>query len=78
MGRLSQGIEGEPGSDLDFRGEDEDIAIRIFDLELTPGQHRNLERELEMPVIDRTALILIIFGQRARTKAASAERTQCS
>ncbi|HLI69683.1 MAG TPA: GTPase HflX [Ktedonobacteraceae bacterium] len=40
----------------------------IFDLELTPGQHRNLERELERQVLDRTALILIIFGQRARTK----------
>ena len=40
----------------------------IFDLELTPGQHRNLERELETQVLDRTALILIIFGQRARTK----------
>src|SRR5258708_663334 len=40
----------------------------IFDLELTPGQHRNLERELDMQVLDRTALILIIFGQRARTR----------
>lgn len=40
----------------------------IFDLELTPGQHRTLERELETQVLDRTALILIIFGQRARTK----------
>src|SRR5579883_2097786 len=40
----------------------------IFDLELTPSQHRNLERELEAQVLDRTALILIIFGQRARTK----------
>jgi GTPase len=40
----------------------------IFDLELTPGQHRNLERELETQVIDRTALILIIFAQRARTR----------
>ncbi len=39
----------------------------IFDIELTPGQHRNLERELEMQVLDRTALILIIFGQRAHT-----------
>ena len=39
----------------------------IFDMELTPGQHRNLERELEMQVLDRTALILIIFGQRAHT-----------
>src|SRR5216683_5412307 len=40
----------------------------IFDLELTPGQHRNLERALETQVLDRTALILIIFGQRARTR----------
>ena len=40
----------------------------IFDLELTPGQHRNLERELETQVLDRTALILIIFGQRAHTR----------
>lgn len=40
----------------------------IFDLELTPGQHRSLEKTLEIQVLDRTALILIIFGQRARTK----------
>jgi GTP-binding protein HflX len=40
----------------------------LFDLELTPGQHRTLERELETQVLDRTALILIIFGQRAHTK----------
>lgn len=40
----------------------------IFDTELKPNQHRNLERELEVQVLDRTALILIIFGQRARTR----------
>src|SRR5213080_578066 len=40
----------------------------IFDLELTPGQHRKLESILEAQVLDRTALILIIFGQRARTR----------
>ena len=40
----------------------------IFDLELTPRHHRNLEKELETQVLDRTALILIIFGQRARTR----------
>jgi len=39
----------------------------IFDLELTPGQHRKLEGELETQVLDRTALILIIFGRRAHT-----------
>jgi GTPase len=40
----------------------------IFDLELSPGQHRTLEGEFETRVLDRTALILIIFGQRARTR----------
>src|SRR5213080_4987241 len=40
----------------------------LFDLELTPGQHRRLESALETQVLDRTALILIIFGQRAHTK----------
>lgn len=45
-----------------------DCDAVIFDLELSPGQHRNLERELETQVLDRTALILIIFGQRARTR----------
>ena len=40
----------------------------IFDLELKPGQHRNLEKALGVQVLDRTALILIIFGQRAHTR----------
>ncbi|HZR38597.1 MAG TPA: GTPase HflX [Ktedonobacteraceae bacterium] len=45
-----------------------DCDAVIFDLELKPGQHRVLERELQVQVLDRTALILIIFGQRARTR----------
>src|SRR5438874_2696398 len=40
----------------------------IFDLELTPRQQRNLENTLEAQVLDRTALILLIFGQRAHTR----------
>ena len=39
----------------------------IFNHILTPSQERNLERELECRVIDRTGLILDIFAQRART-----------
>ncbi len=39
----------------------------IFDDELTPGQTRNLEKELNTAVLDRTALILDIFAQHART-----------
>jgi len=45
-----------------------DCDAVIFDLELKPGQHRNLEKALEVQVLDRTALILIIFGQRAHTR----------
>jgi len=40
----------------------------IFDDELTPAQNRNLEKLFECKVLDRTALILEIFGQRARTR----------
>jgi len=40
----------------------------IFDLELTPRQHLKLESTLEAQVLDRTALILIIFGQHAHTR----------
>lgn len=39
----------------------------IFDNTLTPSQVRNLGRELELPVLDRTNLILDIFAMRART-----------
>lgn len=39
----------------------------IFNHTLTPSQERNLERELQCSVLDRTGLILDIFAQRART-----------
>lgn len=39
----------------------------LFDQSLSPGQQRNLERHLDMPVNDRTFLILEIFAQRARS-----------
>ena len=39
----------------------------LFDQSLSPAQQRNLERHLEMPVNDRTLLILEIFAQRARS-----------
>lgn len=40
----------------------------IFDHELTPTQQRNLERALDVKVLDRTQLILDIFARRARTR----------
>ena len=42
-------------------------GLVIVDHSLTPVQHRNLEKEWNAKVLDRTALILEIFGARART-----------
>ena len=44
------------------------VEVFIFDDELSPRQQRVLEKELEVKVVDRTALILDIFAQHARTK----------
>ena len=46
----------------------EEIGLVIVDHPLTPVQQRNLEKELDAKVLDRTGLILEIFGERARTK----------
>lgn len=48
--------------------DDLDIEVFIFDDELSPRQQRVLEKELDVKVVDRTALILDIFAQHARTK----------
>jgi len=45
-----------------------DIEVFIFDDELSPRQQRVLEKELDVKVVDRTALILDVFAQHARTK----------
>ena len=52
-----------------MRGED--VAVAIVDATLSPVQQRNLEREWGCKVIDRTGLILDIFGERARTREGS-------
>jgi GTPase len=46
----------------------EDIALVVMDCALTPVQQRNLEKVLAAKVIDRTGLILEIFGRRAHTR----------
>ncbi|WP_286175534.1 GTPase HflX [Labrenzia sp. CE80] len=46
----------------------EELDLVVVDHPLTPVQQRNLERRLGTKVIDRTGLILEIFGDRARTK----------
>ncbi|MFK7961213.1 MAG: GTPase HflX [Phycisphaerales bacterium] len=45
-------------------------TLVIFDNDLTPAQIRNLEREVEVKIIDRSELILDIFANRATTHAA--------
>lgn len=45
-----------------------EIELAVIDHSLSPIQQRNLEKEWNCKVIDRTALILEIFGDRARTK----------
>jgi GTPase len=45
-----------------------DADVVVFDDELTPAQQRNLERELEVDVVDRVALILDIFAQHATSR----------
>ena len=46
----------------------EHVDTAIFDDELTPSQQKTLEDKLEIKVIDRTALILDVFAQRARSR----------
>ncbi|HUC68451.1 MAG TPA: GTPase HflX [Stellaceae bacterium] len=48
--------------------EDKSIAVAVIDATVTPVQQRNLERRWKCKVIDRTGLILEIFGARARTR----------
>ncbi len=52
---------------------EQDIKLVIFDDELTPSQLRNIEREMECKILDRTNLILDIFAQRATTAYAKTQ-----
>ena len=49
----------------------EEVAVAVVDAHLTPVQQRNLEKAWSCKVIDRTGLILEIFGARARTREGS-------
>ena len=52
---------------LQRRFKEDGVTLFIVDGALTPVQQRNLEMELKLKVVDRTGLILEIFGLRART-----------
>ncbi|MBT3361301.1 MAG: GTPase HflX, partial [Rhodospirillales bacterium] len=61
--------KGEDGDDDSASGKTgEKIELVIVDAALSPVQQRNLERAMNCKVIDRTGLILEIFGARARTR----------
>jgi GTPase len=53
--------------------KEQNISLVIFDDELTPSQLRNIERELECRILDRTNLILDIFAKRAKTAYAKTQ-----
>lgn len=53
--------------------DDNSIDMVVFDDELSPSQLRNVERELQVKVLDRTNLILDIFAKRAQTAHAKTQ-----
>lgn len=53
--------------------EEGQATMVIFDDDLSPAQVRNLEKELEVKVLDRSGLILDIFASRARTPEAKVQ-----
>ena len=53
--------------------EDNEIGLVIFDDDLTTKQVANLERELQVKILDRTSLILDIFAKRAQTANAKTQ-----
>ncbi|MFC3302976.1 GTPase HflX [Parvularcula lutaonensis] len=62
---LGQGKVDEIGRWLEA---EDDVKLVIVNAQLSPVQHRNLERAWKAKVLDRTALILEIFGERAQTR----------
>jgi GTP-binding protein HflX len=53
--------------------DDNDIGVVIFDDELSARQLRNIEKELQVMILDRTSLILDIFAARAQTAYAKTQ-----
>lgn len=53
--------------------EEEEVGLVIFDDELSPKQLRNIEKELQVKILDRTNLILDIFAHRAQTAHAKTQ-----
>ena len=71
--RISPSTYFGSGNVEDFKGMFHQLEVKlvIVDTALSPVQQRNLERAWKIKVIDRTGLILEIFGERARTAEGS-------
>ena len=71
--------EGKLAEIKQFLTENPEVGMVIFDDELSPKQLRNIEKELEVKILDRTILILDIFAKRAQTAHAKiqVELAQC-
>lgn len=63
-GYFGKGVRAQIGQEI----TDLEPSIVIVNAALSPVQQRNLEREWKVKIIDRTGLILEIFGERAQTK----------
>ncbi|RAP33044.1 GTPase HflX [Candidatus Marinamargulisbacteria bacterium SCGC AG-439-L15] len=51
----------------------EEVTVLIADDELSPAQHRHLEKLLSIKIMDRTGIVLEIFAQRAKTHEAQVQ-----
>ena len=63
----------EDAANDDETGETQPIGMVIFDDELSAKQIRNIEKELQVKILDRTSLILDIFAMRAQTAEAKTQ-----
>jgi GTP-binding protein HflX len=63
----------EDAANDDETGETQPVGMVIFDDELTAKQIRNIEKELQVKILDRTSLILDIFAMRAQTAEAKTQ-----
>ena len=63
----------QDAADNDETGETQPVGMVIFDDELSAKQMRNIEKELQVKILDRTSLILDIFAMRAQTAEAKTQ-----
>ena len=68
---IKEYIESKKGED--GQESDDEIGVVIFDDELSARQIRNIEKKLNVPILDRTSLILDIFAMRAQTAHAKTQ-----